>query len=191
MKLLEDRIRADGIVAPGDVLKVGSFLNQQMDIPFLAEVVREFYRCYRDAGVTKIMTIEASGIGIACLSALDFGVPVVFVKKAKSNNLSGDVYSAVSRSYTKGNTYEAVIPKAYLSAEDRILILDDFLAVGNAMEAMISLVCQAGATLVGVGSLVEKVYQGGGNKLREEGIRVESLAKIASMTDDSLTFMED
>jgi len=182
MKLMEDRIRKDGVVKGTDVLKVDSFLNHQMDVELLREVGEEFKRLYGDENVTKILTIEASGIGLACLCALPFDVPVVFAKKAKSNNMTGEVYASSVHSFTHGTDHTAVIPKIMLSSEDRILLIDDFLARGQALHALIDLCEQAGATIVGAGVFVEKTYQGGGAEIRGRGVRVESLAKIKSMS---------
>ncbi len=189
MKLMEDRIRKDGIVEDGDVLKVGTFLNQQLDVRFIRELADEFYRLYRDEGVNKILTIEASGIGLACLCALPFDVPVVFAKKAKTSNIVGPAYISCVHSFTHGTDHTAVIPCNMLSSADRVLIIDDFLARGQALHALIDLCEQAGATIVGAGVFVEKVYQGGGEAVRARGVRVESLAKIASMSvQDGIMF---
>lgn len=143
MKLLEDRIRKDGVVLPGDVLTVGSFLNQQMDVPFLSQVCEEFYRLFKDEGITRIVTIEASGIGLACLTAQYFGVPVVFAKKSKSSNIRGDVYEAELVSYTRQTSVTACISKDLLGKDDRILLIDDFLAVGGALDALLAIARQA------------------------------------------------
>ena len=190
MKLLKEKILAEGEIAPGNILKVGSFLNQQMDVAFLCEVGKEFYRRFSDAGITKILTVEASGIGIACLAAQYFGVPVVFAKKSKSSNISGEVYSAKGHSFTHGNDYDAVVPKKYLCEGDRILVIDDFLANGSALIALRELVRQAGAILVGAGIVIEKSCQGGGDRLRAEGMRLESLAMVESMEGDTVVFRE-
>ena len=187
MKLLEDKIIKEGKIFDGDVLKVDGFLNHRMDISFINEIGKEFQRLFADAGVTKILTIEASGIGIACITATHFepAVPVVFAKKALSLNLGSDLYSTKVFSYTKGKTYDAVVSKNYLSAEDRILIIDDFLANGSALQALIDLCRQAGATIVGAGIVIEKAYQDGGDMIRNMGIRVESLARIKSMSKEN------
>ena len=182
MKLMEDRIRKDGIIEDGDVLKVGTFLNQQLDTRFIRILGEEFYRLFKDENVTKILTIEASGIGLACLCALPFDVPVVFAKKAKSNNMTGEIYASSVHSFTHGTDHTAVIPKIMLTSEDRVLLIDDFLARGQALHALIELCEQAGATIVGAGVFVEKTYQGGGAEIRGRGVRVESLAKIKSMS---------
>ena len=188
MKLLEDRIRRDGVILGGDVLKVDSFLNHQIDVPFLMLLGREFYRLFEHDDVNKILTIEASGIGIACLTADCFGCPAVFAKKAKTSNVSDDLYSAQVASYTHGNVSNVIVSKSYLSPADRVLIVDDFLARGCALEGLIDICGQAGATVVGCGIVIEKQYQGGGDRLRERGIRVESLAKIARMAPGQITF---
>ena len=185
MKLLEDRIRKDGKVGEGDVLKVDSFLNHQIDVGFLCELGKEFKRLYEGEKITRILTIEASGIGIACLTAQYFGVPVVFAKKTKTNNIYADVYTSKVESYTHKTTYDIVVSKEFLSPEDRVLIIDDFLAKGSALTALISLVNAAGARVAGCGIAVEKAYQKGGELVRSQGIRVESLARIKSMSVES------
>lgn len=182
MKLMEDRIRRDGIIENGDVLKVGSFLNQQIDVGFVSAASQEFYRLYGNEGVTRILTIEASGIGLACLTALPFGVPVVFAKKSRSSNISGGVYASEVFSFTHGTRHQVIVPTSMLSRNDRVLIIDDFLARGSALEALIDICHQAGATVVGCGIFIEKAYQGGGDELRKKGIRIESLARIRSMS---------
>ena len=191
MKLLEERIRRDGKITPGNVLTVDGFINHRIDVPFVSELGREFYRLFKDDGVTKILTIEASGIGIACLTALHFGVPVVFAKKSRTSNLSSDVYTAKVDSFTHGTTCDIVVSKDYLSPEDRVLIIDDFLALGNALMGLRDITQASGATLIGAGILIEKSFQPGGKLLREQGMRIESLAKIASMTDTGITFAEN
>lgn len=192
MKLLEDRILKDGIVGEGNVLKVNSFVNHQIDVPFMCELGKEFKRLFDSEGVTKILTIEASGIAIACLAAQYFGVPVVFAKKNKTSNISPDVYTSKVASYTHGTSYDIVVSKDFLNPEDRILIIDDFLAMGSALEGLISLVEQAGATTVGAGIVIEKAYQPGGDMIRSKGIRVESLARVASMSvKDGIKFVEE
>ena len=191
MKLLEERIRKDGKIKPGNVLKVDGFINHRIDVPFVSELGREFYRRFENDGVTKILTIEASGIGIACLTAEHFGVPVVFAKKSRTSNISSDVYTARVDSFTHGTTCDIIVSKEFLSPSDRILIIDDFLALGNALVGLREITLQAGATLVGAGILIEKAFQSGGRMLREQGMRIESLARIASMTDNGITFVED
>lgn len=184
MKLLEDRILRDGKIGAGNVLKVDCFLNHQIDVPFLSELGKEFHRLYQDAGVTKILTIEASGIGIACLTAAWFGVPVVFAKKTPTNNISGDVYTAEVYSYTHQRSYTIRLAKEFLSPEDKVLIIDDFLAKGSALLALLKLVKDAGAEVAGAGIVIEKAYQDGGELVRNMGVRVESLARIASMSEE-------
>lgn len=181
MLLLEQRIRKDGKIYDGDVLKVDSFLNHQIDTGFLRELGKEFHRLYDGCGVNKILTIEASGIGVACLTAQFFNCPVVFAKKSKSSNISPDVYTSKVESYTHGKVYDIVVSKEFLSKDDRILIIDDFLAKGSALSSLIELADAAGATVVGAGIVIEKAYQGGGDLIRNKGIRVESLARVKSM----------
>lgn len=187
MKLLEDKIINEGKVYDGDVLKVDGFLNHRMDISFINEIGREFHRLFEAEGVTKILTIESSGIGIACLTATHFepAVPIVFAKKAVSLNLGSDLYSTKVFSYTKGKTYDAVVSKNYLCQGDRVLIIDDFLANGSALQALIDLCRQAGATVVGAGIVIEKAYQEGGDMIRNMGVRVESLARIKAMSAEN------
>ena len=188
MKLLEDRILSEGNVRPGGILKVDSFLNHQLDPQLLYEMACELKRLYEGAGVNKILTIEASGIAIASFVGYVFGCPVVFAKKSKTKNISDELYSVQVESFTHGNTNTVVVSKEYLGAQDRVLIVDDFLATGAALVGLKALVEQAGGTVVGVGIAIEKAFQGGGNLLRAQGLRVESLARIASMSDDSLRF---
>ena len=191
MKLLEERILKDGKIGAGNVLKVDSFLNHQIDVPFLTLLGKEFHRLYRDSGVNKILTIEASGIGIACLTAAEFGVPVVFAKKTLTNNIYADVYTSSVYSYTHQKNYEIVVSRQFLSNGDRVLIIDDFLANGSALLALLSLIRDAGAEVVGAGIVIEKAYQEGGAIVRAQGVRVESLARIASMTPgDGITFCD-
>ncbi len=192
MKALEEKINAEGIVAEGNILKVSSFLNHRIDVPFMNEVGKEFYRLFQNDNVTKILTIEASGIGIACLTAQYFNVPVVFAKKNKSKNLTDDVYSTEIASFTHKNVNQIIVEKRFIQPEDRILIVDDFLAKGNALKGLIQLIKDAGATVVGAGIVIEKAYQDGGKLIRESGVRVESLARIASMTPEGgCVFVED
>ena len=188
MKLLEDRILSEGKVRPGGILKVDSFLNHQLDPQLLYEMACELKRLYEGAGVNKILTIEASGIAIASFVGYVFGCPVVFAKKSKTKNISDELYSVQVESFTHGNTNTVVVSKEYLGAQDRVLIVDDFLATGAALVGLKALVEQAGGTVVGVGIAIEKAFQGGGELLRAQGLRVESLARIASMSDDSLRF---
>mgnify|MGYP000987866616 FL=1 len=191
MQLLEERIRKDGIVKPGNILKVDSFLNHQMDIPFINLGGKEFKRRFADAPITKILTIEASGIGIACLVAQHFNVPVVFAKKAQSLNLDGEMYCTKVQSFTHKRVYDVILSKKFLSTEDHVLIIDDFLANGCALQGLMEIVKESGAVLEGAGIVIEKGFQNGGDSLREQGIRVESLAIVDSMTDDSVSFRKD
>ncbi len=183
MKLLEDRIIKDGIVKDGGVLKVDSFLNHQMDIDLFNEIGKEFKRLFSEESkrINKILTIEASGIGIACIVAQHFGVPVVFAKKAQSINIDGEVYSTKIQSFTHGKVYDVIVSKKYISNEDHILIIDDFLANGCALEGLIDLVQSAGATVEGIGICVEKGFQPGGATIRKRGIHLESLAIVDAM----------
>ena len=185
MKLLEERISKDGKVIGGDVLKVDNFINHQMD-PFLfQEMAREWKRLYEGTGINKILTIEASGIGIAVAAGLEFGCPVVFAKKSKSSNTPEDAYSAVVKSFTRGTVNDIYVSKKYLNENDRVLIIDDFMAMGEAASGLVELVKQAGAELVGIGIAIEKAFQPGGDKLRKKGIRVESLARIKEMSEEN------
>ena len=188
MKLLEDRILQDGQVRPGNVLKVDCFLNHQLDVDLLDKIGEEFYRIFKNDGVNKILTIEASGIAMAAMTGYVFSCPLVFAKKSKTKNISNNVYSVEVASFTHGNTNTVVVSKEYLSDKDRVLIVDDFLATGAALVGLKALVEQAGGVVVGAGIAVEKVFQGGGDMLRSQGMRVESLAKIASMDDHGLKF---
>ncbi|MBO4338724.1 MAG: xanthine phosphoribosyltransferase [Clostridia bacterium] len=191
MELLKQKILKDGVVKAGNVLKVDSFLNHQMDVALFTEIGKEFYNRFKDCNVTKILTIEASGIGIACVTAQSFNnIPVVFAKKSKTKNISDDVYTSRVVSFTHGNETDVVVSKSYLNEGDRVLIIDDFLANGSALEGLISIVNQSGATLVGAGIVIEKGFQPGGDLIRSRGIRVESLAIIDSMSDTSLTFRD-
>lgn len=191
MKLLEERILKDGKVFPGNVLKVDSFLNHQVDVGLLNEMGKEIYSMFKDSGVNKIFTIEASGIGIACIVAQYFNVPVVFAKKSLGKNIAADVYSTQVKSYTHGRVYDVIVSQEFLHKEDKILIIDDFLAMGCALEGLIDLINAAGAEIVGAAIAVEKAFQPGGDNIRNRGIRVESLARVASMTDDGqITFCE-
>ena len=182
MKLLEERIRKDGTVKAGNVLKVDSFLNHQMDIDLFNEMGKEWARLFADRKITKILTVEASGIGIACVAAQHFHVPVVFAKKSQSVNIDGEVYSTKIESFTH-RVYDVIVSKKFLHPEDHILIIDDFLANGCALEGLIDIVNKAGASVEGVGIAVEKGFQKGGDLIRSKGIRVESLAIVESMDD--------
>ena len=183
MKLLEERIRKDGTVKAGNVLKVDSFLNHQMDIDLFNEMGKEWARLFADRKITKILTVEASGIGIACVAAQHFHVPVVFAKKSQSVNIDGEVYSTKIESFTHKRVYDVIVSKKFLHTEDHILIIDDFLANGCALEGLIDIVNKAGASVEGVGIAVEKGFQKGGDLIRSKGIRVESLAIVESMDD--------
>ncbi len=173
---------------PGDTLKVDCFLNHCIDVPFIMEMGKEISLLYQDAGVNKILTIETSGVSIAFAAGYYMNVPVVFAKKDKSNNISDRVYHSKVTSFTRNNVYDAVVSKDFLHAEDRVLLVDDFLAKGNALNGLIDILGQAGATLCGCAIAIEKGFQGGGDELRSKGIRVESLAIIEKMNENSLEF---
>lgn len=191
MKLLEEKILNDGKIGEGDVLKVDCFLNHCMDVEFLAKLAQEFYRLYKDCNITKILTIEASGIGIACLTAQCFGVPMVFAKKTKTVNIFSDVYTSKVESFTHKRVYDIIVSKEFLRPEDNVLIIDDFLAQGSALQGLISLVNDAGASIAGAGIVIEKAFQPGGDLIRGMGVRVESLARIAHMSfKDGITFVD-
>ena len=186
MELLEERIRRDGVVKSEGVLKVDSFLNHQLDIDLFDAMGEEFKRLFADAPITKILTIEASGIGIACVAAQHFGnVPVVFAKKAQSINLDGDQYTTTVYSFTKQKEFPVIVAKKYLNAGDHVLLIDDFLANGKALRGLIDLCEAAGATVEGIGIAVEKGFQGGGDALRAEGYDVDSLAIVESMNPET------
>ena len=185
MKLLEERIRRDGTVKEGNVLKVDSFLNHQMDIALFNEMGKEWARLYEGCPITKILTVEASGIGIACVAAQHFGVPVVFAKKTQSLNIDGEVYSTKIQSFTHKRVYDVIVSKKFIHPEDHILIIDDFLANGCALEGLLEIVHEAGATVEGIGLAVEKGFQKGGDMIRAKGIRVESLAIVESMNAET------
>ncbi len=188
MRELEERIRRDGIAEDGDVLKVDSFLNHQMDVELFQAMGREWARRFAGEGVNKILTIEASGIGIACVAALEFQVPVVFAKKSRTRNIAGDVYAAEVPSYTHGGVSTAVVSRRFLGPDDRLLLIDDFLASGAALEGLLALARQAGAAVAGAGIAVEKAFQPGGERIRAQGVRVESLARIKSMSPGRIEF---
>lgn len=188
MKLLEDRIRKDGVVVDDEILKVDRFLNHQMDVSLFMEMGKEWARLFGKENVTKILTIEASGIGIACVAAEQFGCPVIFAKKSKTCNINGEVYSTQVRSFTHGNVSTVIVSRQFLRPEDRVLLIDDFLANGAALEGLIELVHQSGATLVGAGIAVEKAFQSGGERIRSKGVRIESLARIRSMKGGEIEF---
>lgn len=181
MQLLEERILKDGVVKEGNVLKVDSFLNHQMDVGLFNEIGKEFYRLFENEGINKILTIEASGIGIACIVAQYFNAPVVFAKKTQTINIDGEVYSTRIESFTHKRTYDVIISKKFINSSDNVLIIDDFMANGCAALGLIDLVESAGAKVAGVGIVIEKGQQDGGKKIREMGIRLESLAIVDSM----------
>ena len=182
MELLKERIRRDGKVKGTDVLKVDSFLNHQMDVELFAEIGKEFKRRFADREVNKILTIEASGIGIACVAAEYFHCPVIFAKKSQTKNIAGDVYTTKVESFTHGRVYDIIVAKEFLGPGDKVLLIDDFLANGAALEGLAKLVKDSGAELVGAGIVIEKAFQPGGDRLRAEGLRIESLARIKSMS---------
>lgn len=185
MKLLEERIRRDGAVKPGGVLKVDSFLNHQIDVGLLDAMGAEFKRLFADAPITKILTIEASGIGIACIAARHFDVPVVFAKKAQSINLDGEMLSTRIQSFTHGKVFDVIVAKRFISADDHVLIIDDFLANGCALNGLIEIVESAGAVVEGIGIAIEKGFQKGGADLRARGYRLESLAVVDAMDPET------
>ena len=189
MKLLEDRILKDGRILPGEVLKVDSFLNHKIDVSLLSECGKEWYGLFKDEGVTKILTIEASGIGISCITAQYFGVPVVYAKKTKGIGVGADFLSTKVVSLTHGQAYNVLVNKSYISKGDRILVIDDFLANGSALKALIAIAEKAGATVVGAGVAIEKVFSGGGDSIRKMGYRVEALARISAIDiENGITF---
>jgi xanthine phosphoribosyltransferase len=192
MNFLEERIVKDGVVKPGNVLKVDSFLNHQMDIDLIDQMGAEFKRRFADKQIDKILTIEASGIGIACLVARHFGVPVVFAKKSKSVNIDGDVYVAEVESFTHKCKNQVIVSKKFLHEGENILIIDDFLANGYALQGLISIVKDAGASVEGIGIAVEKGFQIGGRVIRNLGYQLESLAIVDAMNDETgeITFRE-
>nr|WP_302550995.1 xanthine phosphoribosyltransferase [uncultured Dialister sp.] len=181
LNLLQKKILSDGVIKPGNVLKVDSFLNHQIDVPFISELAKEFKKLFFGKKVDKILTIEASGIGIACLTAIYFGVPVVFAKKSAGSNMDADVYATEVKSFTHNKVNHVVVSKKYLNEGEHILIMDDFLANGCAVEGLMDLVSQAGGIVEGVGICIEKGFQGGGNALRSKGVDVKSLAIIEKM----------
>ena len=183
MQLLKDRIRKDGKIKEGNVLKVDSFLNHQMDVKLCQEIGKEFKRRFADEEITKILTIEASGIGIACVAAEVFDVPVVFAKKTQTKNIAGDVYTTKVESFTHGRVYDIIVSKEFLGKGDKVLLIDDFLANGKALEGLAELVTKSGAELVGAGVVIEKGFQVGGDIIRSKGIHLESLAIVESMDE--------
>ena len=184
MQLLKDRIRKDGKIKEGNVLKVDSFLNHQMDVKLFQEIGKEFKRRFADEEITKILTIEASGIGIACVAAEVFDVPVVFAKKTQTKNIAGDVYTTKVESFTHGRVYDIIVSKEFLGKGDKVLLIDDFLANGCALQGLIQLVTEAGATVEGIGIVIEKGFQTGGRVIRNMGYQLESLAIVESMDSE-------
>lgn len=187
MNFLEEKIIKDGVVKPGNVLKVDSFLNHQMDIALMEEIGKEFKRRFLDKKVTKVLTIEASGIGIACFVAKEFGVPMVFAKKSRSINIDGDMFVAEVESFTHKNKNQVIVSKKFLNCDDHLLIIDDFLANGCALQGLISIAESAGATVEGLGIAIEKGFQIGGKVIRNLGYDLQSLAIIDAMDDDNGT----
>ena len=189
MEALEKRILREGKILPGGILKVDGFLNHRIDPRLCYDMALELKRLYDDVEINKILTIEASGIAMAIMAAYVFDCPLVFAKKSRTKNISSAVWAVEVESFTHGNTNTVVVSREYLGPDDKVLIIDDFLATGAALKGLKSLVEQAGGTVVGAGIAIEKAFQGGGNEIRQTGIRVESLARIASMTDDSIEFL--
>lgn len=191
MELLKERIRKDGIVRDGNVLKVDSFLNHQMDIGLFSEIGKEFKKRFSGVEINKILTVEASGIGIACITAQYFDVPVVFAKKTQTKNIAGDVYTTRVQSFTHGRIYDVIVSKDFLKPDDKVLIIDDFLANGCALLGLAELIEKSGATLQGAGIVIEKGFQIGGDEIRKKGIRLESLAIIDKMDpQDGIIFRD-
>ena len=191
MQLLKDRILTDGVVKEGNILKVDSFLNHQMDIDLINEIGKEFKKRFDHCPITKILTIEASGIGIACIAAQHFNnCPVIFAKKTLSKNLDGEMFVTQVKSYTKGVTYDVMVSEKYLGKGDKVLIIDDFLANGCALMGLIDIVKQSGAELAGAGIVIEKGFQGGGKTIRDMGVKLESLAIVDSMDNGTITFRD-
>ena len=192
MNFLEEKILRSGVVKEGNVLKVDSFLNHQLDVELLDRMGKEFYDRFKDRPITKVLTIEASGIAIACFAARYFGVPVVFAKKSKSVNIDDDMYMAQVESFTHKNTNQVIVSKKFLNADDRVLIVDDFLANGCALKGLISITESAGAKVEGIGIAIEKGFQGGGDLIRGLGYRLESLAIVESMNaNDGMVYFRE
>lgn len=192
MELLKERIRRDGKVKGTDVLKVDSFLNHQMDVELFAEIGKEFKRRFAGCEINKILTIEASGIGIACVVAQYFHCPVIFAKKTQTKNIAGEVYTSKVESFTHGRVYDIIVAKEFLGPGDKVLLIDDFLANGAALEGLAQLVKDAGAELVGAGIVIEKAFQPGGDRLRAKGLRIKALARVQSMNEETgVTFADD
>lgn len=191
LHLLEERILKDGLVMDGDVLKVDSFLNHQMDVVLFQALAEEWKRRFSDCEINKILTIEASGIGLACIAGLAFSCPVVFAKKTKTRNIAGDVYKTQVQSYTHNTCYDVIVSRQFLGKGDRLLLIDDFLANGAALSGLLDLAAMAGAKVMGAGIAIEKAYQPGGKLLRERGLRIESLARIGKMDESgSIVFID-
>lgn len=188
MREMEEKILRDGKILPGGILKVGSFLNQQIDTAFLKEMGAEIARLFADQGITKVLTIESSGIAIAVAAGMAMDVPVVFAKKHKSSNVDGNVYSTLVHSFTHNTDYNVVVSQDYLCENDTVLLVDDFLAGGNALRGLLDLCRQAGAHIAGAAVAIEKSFQGGGDTLRANGLRIESMAIIEHMDDGSIQF---
>ena len=188
MELLKNRIIADGRIKDSHIIKVDGFLNHQIDIELLNEIGREFKSIFEKENITKIITIEASGIAIACATAMHFNVPIVFAKKSESKNIDGAVYTTTVTSYTRGRDYTVILEKKYLTSDDRILIIDDILATGKAQQGLLDISSQAGAQVAGIGIVIEKGFQGGGDQLRDSGYNVQSLAIIDSMENNEVKF---
>lgn len=188
MEILNKKIRECGKAEKNGILKVDSFLNHQIDVALINELGKEFYRLFGNCGVTKILTVEASGIGVACITAQYFSVPVLFAKKNKPKSIADGVYAASVNSFTQATNYDITVSKNYLSKNDKVLIIDDFLAKGSALMGLISLIHEAGGAVVGAGVVIEKTFQSGGELIRSKGVRVEALAKIKSMTENSIEF---
>ena len=191
MRMLEERILKDGKVRPGGILKVDGFLNHQMDVNLFMDLAKQWHDAFAKDDVTKILTIEASGIGLACIAGLVFECPVVFAKKSKTKNIDGSLYKTTVESFTHGNIYDVIVSRDYLLPTDRVLLIDDFLANGAALAGLCDLVKQSGATCVGAGIAVEKCFQPGGRMLRDQGLRIESLARVKAMYDDGTLEFED
>lgn len=191
MELLKEMIRSEGELRPGGVVIVSGFLNHRMNIDLIDKIGEEFYRLFKDEKPTLILTVEASGIGIACLAARYFGVNVVFAKKSQSKNLVGDTYSSLVRSFTKGTVFEVRVDKKFISPDDRVLIIDDFLADGEALRGLIDIVNQAGASVVGAGICIEKAFQPGGKKIRDAGINLHSLARLGLDEEGKIIVLDD
>ena len=185
MELLKQRVREEGRILPGNIVKVDGFLNHRIDTKLMREIAKEFKRRFADCEINKILTIEASGIGIACVAAQEFDCPVIFAKKTQTKNIAGEVYTSKVESFTHGRVYDIIVSKDFLKPEDKVLIIDDFLAKGAALEGLCKLVQDAGAELVGAGIVIEKAFQPGGDMLRAKGLRVESLARVIAMSEEN------